>query len=199
MLKQAADRLAGRAVLLGLGIAAGFALVAPTAVDLLYGQAFHLPATVIALIGMLQAARFIRLWPTNVALGVGASRIVMTNNIARLVAMPAAILGFMTLGGLPGVLAGFILGEFTALIVALALLNRQVGFPAWDGWDRVAAFAVAFAAIYAAASAVDAGHYPAAAILAALLGGLAILVVLRERETIGEVVGLLRTLKPASR
>ena len=58
---------------------------------------------------------------------------------------------------------------------------------------------MAFAAIYAAASAVDAGHYPAAAILAALLGGLAILVVLRERETIGEVVGLLRTLKPASR
>ena len=198
-LKRAADRLAGRAVLLGLGIAAGFALVAPTAVDLLYGQAFHLPATVTALIGMLQAARFIRLWPTNVALGVGASRIVMINNIARLVAMPAAILGFMTQGGLPGVLAGFILGEFTALIVALALLNRHVGFPAWDGWDRVAAFAVAFAAIYAAASAVDAGHYPAAAILAALLGGLAILVALRERETIGEVVGLLRTLKPASR
>ena len=96
-------------------------LVAPVAVVLLYGQAFDLPATVLALIGMLQAARFIRLWPTNVALGVGVSRIVMINNIARLVALPGAIVGYMILGGLPGVLVGFIFGEFTALIVALVV------------------------------------------------------------------------------
>jgi len=198
-LKQAADRLAGRALLLGLGIAAGFALVGPFAIDLLYGPAFHLPTTVVALIGMLQAARFIRLWPTNVALGVGASRIVMANNIARLVAMPAAIIGYMTLGELPGVLVGFIVGEFSALIVAVALLNRQVGFSAWDGWVRVVAFAAAFVVVYAAAAAVDSGHYALAALFAALLAALAGGVALRERETIGEVVGLLRTLKPASR
>lgn len=198
-LRRAADRLAGRAVLLGLGIAAGFALVAPFAVELFYGPAFRLPVTVIALIGMLQAARFIRLWPSNVAIGVGASRIVMINNIARLVALPAAVVGFMTLGGLPGVLVGFIFGEFTALVVALALLNREVGFPAWDGWDRVAAFAVAFGVIYGAATAADAGHYIYLALFATVLTGLVAWVALRERETIGEVVGLLRTLKPASR
>ena len=198
-LKQAADRLAGRAVLLALGIAAGFALVAPVAVVLLYGQAFDLPATVLALIGMLQAARFIRLWPTNVALGVGVSRIVMINNIARLVALPGAIVGYMILGGLPGVLVGFIFGEFTALIVALALLNRAVGFPSWDSWDRVAAFAASFAVIYGGASAADSGHYALVGLCAALLTALAAGVALRERETIGEVVGLLRTLRPASR
>ena len=198
-LKQAADRLAGRALLLALGIAAGFALVAPAAISLFYGPAFHLPVTVVALIGMLQAARFIRLWPSNVALGVGASRIVMINNIARLVALPAALAGFATLGGLPGVLVGFIFGEFTALTVALALLNRQVGFRAWNGWDRVAAFAAAFAVIYGAAAAADADHYASAGLLATLLVALAAGVALRERATIVEVVGLLRTLKPASR
>ena len=123
----------------------------------------------------------------------------MINNIARLVALPAAIAGFMMLGGLPGVLIGFIIGEFTALMVALVLLNRAVGFPNWDGWDRVAAFAASFAVIYGAAAAADSGHYAFAALFAALLAAIAAGVALRERETIGEVVGLLRTLKPASR
>ncbi|WGU42238.1 oligosaccharide flippase family protein [Phenylobacterium sp. NIBR 498073] len=198
-LKQAADRLAGRAVLLALGVAAGFALVAPFAVELLYGPAFHLPVTVVALIGMLQSVRFIRLWPNNVALGVGASRIVMSNNIARMVALPAAIVGFNIMGGLPGVLVGFIFGEFTALIVALMLLNRHVGFSSWDGWDRVALFAAALAVTYGGAAAADAGHYAYVALFAMLLAGFAAWAALRERETITEVVGLLRTLKPASR
>lgn len=198
-LKLAADRLAGRALLLSLGIAAGFALVAPVAVVLLYGPAFHQAITVVALIGILQAARFLRLWPTNVALGMGLSRIVMSNNIARLVALPAAIVGFIHIGGLSGILAGFIVGEFTALTVALVLLNRQVGFSAWYGFDRVAAFAVALATVFGAAWAAETGHYAAMTLFTTLLAAVAGWVMLREKATIVEVLGLLRTLRPARR
>jgi O-antigen/teichoic acid export membrane protein len=198
-LKQAADRLAGRALLLALGVAAGFAMVAPIAVVLLYGPAFHQAITVVALIGILQAARFIRLWPTNVALGMGVSRIVMINNIARLVALPAAIVGFIYAGGLSGILLGFIVGEFTALIVALALLNREVGFSPWDGFDRVAAFAAALAIVFGAAWAAETEHYASMTLFTTLLVAVAGWVLMRERATIGEVLGLLRTLKPARR
>jgi O-antigen/teichoic acid export membrane protein len=197
-LKVAAGRLAGRTLLLSLAMAAGFALVAPFFVVLLYGPQFHQPMTLVALIGILQAARFIRLWPTNVALGMGLSHIVMLNNIARLVALPVAIVGFLAIGGLSGIVVGFIVGEFTALIVALVLLNRQVGFSAWDGFDRVAAFAAALAAIFGAAWAVETDRYACVALFWSLLVIVAAWVALRERATI-EVLGLLRTLKPARR
>jgi O-antigen/teichoic acid export membrane protein len=198
-LKVAAGRLAGRTLLLSLAMAAGFALVAPFFVVLLYGPQFHQPMTLVALIGILQAARFIRLWPTNVALGMGLSHIVMLNNIARLVALPVAIVGFLAIGGLSGIVVGFIVGEFTALIVALVLLNRQVGFSAWDGFDRVAAFAAALAAIFGAAWAVETDRYACVALFWSLLVIVAAWVALRERATITEVLGLLRTLKPARR
>ena len=122
----------GRAVAAGLatavlssGIVVGFAIAAPIFVPLLYGKTFAQPLQVIALMGVLQALRFIRYWPTTIAIGSGRSVIVMLNNVARMVGLPIAILAHLRFATLEAVIGGFIVGELVALLVALALLARE--------------------------------------------------------------------------
>jgi O-antigen/teichoic acid export membrane protein len=136
----AADALAGQTLVLGLLMMAGFALVAPTMVVVLYGGKFAQSQLVICLIGILQTGRFVRLWPNTVALAMGRSGIVLANNIARLIGLPCAIGGAMTVGGLVGITAGLIGGEMVALVSAILLINLADGEPAWRNFDRIALF-----------------------------------------------------------
>ncbi|HEX3886095.1 MAG TPA: oligosaccharide flippase family protein [Phenylobacterium sp.] len=137
-----ADLLGGRVMMMATAIAAGFACLAPLIVLLLYGHRFTQPAVLVGLIGVLQSARFIRIWPTTVAVGLGRSKIVMANNLARILGIPAAFAGLALIGGVQGVLAGFILGEFAALMTAVYMVNRGRGTPLWTDFDRIAAFAI---------------------------------------------------------
>ncbi len=139
---RAGDILAGQTVLLGLLMCAGFAVVAPTAISVLYGPGFAKATPIIALIGILQATRFIRQWPTTEAVGVGLTGVVLANNIMRMVGLAAAVVGVIVLGGLLGVLLGFILGEVAAMITALFMLNRAISRPLWREFDRCAMFAL---------------------------------------------------------
>lgn len=136
------DLLGGRVTLMAIAIAAGFACVAPLVVLVLYGHRFTQPAVLVGLIGVLQSARFIRIWPTTVAVGLGRSNIVMANNLARILGIPAAFAGLMLIGGVEGVLAGFILGEFAALMTAVFMVNRGRGTPLWTDFERIGAFAI---------------------------------------------------------
>lgn len=158
-------RVAGQSVLLAMAMALGFALLAPVVVPLLYGKRFALPALLLGLIGALQAARFVRLWPVTVALATGHSRAVLWNSVARLVAFPLAVALGAVLGGLAGVVVAFILAEFVASGVSMLVLHRHgLGTPARD-WARLlvlAAWIVALAAVM----------YGVAASATALAGGL---------------------------
>lgn len=122
---RAISRLAGQSVLLAMAMAAGFALLAPFVIPLIYGSRFALPALLVAAIGMLQAARFVRVWPMTVALATGHSRTVLANSVARLVAFPLAFLFAGTLGGLMGVVVAFTVAEFFAFAVSAILLRRN--------------------------------------------------------------------------
>jgi O-antigen/teichoic acid export membrane protein len=122
---RVASDLGGRTLLLALAMSTGFAIVAPSVVGLLYGRAFSQSALIVALIGILQASRFLAVWPTTVALAMGRSSIILASNIVRLLAWPLAFLGFALVGGLTGVVIGFIGGELAAFSIALALLNRS--------------------------------------------------------------------------
>lgn len=142
-----ADTLAGQAMVLGLGMAAGFASMAPFAVVAFYGASFAQPPLVIALIGVFQSARFLRQWPTTIALSLGQSRIVLANNIVRMSGLASAFLAVNVFGDLTSVTAGFIVGELLALITAIVLVNRTSGRPLWHDLDRVALFVAVSAAI----------------------------------------------------
>lgn len=132
--------LASRSMLLAVGMSAGFAIVAPFVVTVLYGSRFSLSPLVVALIGILQASRFLTVWPTTVALAMGRSTIVLANNLLRLVAWPAALAGFVVSPNLVGIVAGFIFGEIVAFAVALIMLNRSEQMPPWAGFGRFGVF-----------------------------------------------------------
>jgi O-antigen/teichoic acid export membrane protein len=144
---RVSDLLGGQTQLLALAMSVGFAVVAPPMVTILYGAKFTQSALLIGMIGILQTTRFLINWPNTVALSMGRSRTVLIGNLVRLLAFPSAFLGVALIGGLRGVVAGFIAGELISIAVSLVLLNRNMGKPPIQGFDRFAAFFLASAAI----------------------------------------------------
>ena len=118
-------------------MAAGFAVVAPFMVPILYGGRYAEPALLIGLIGVLQAARFFIVWPTTAALSMGRTRTVMFANLMRLVAYPAAYAGLVLFGGLVGVVTGFTAGELASIYAAVMLVNRDTNRPLFTGFGRL--------------------------------------------------------------
>lgn len=143
---RACNSFAAQILLLTLAMSAGFALVAPFMVPILYGRQFALPVFLIAAIGVLQASRFIRIWPVTIAMAQGQSHIVLLNNAARLIAFPAAIVTLHYLDDLNGVIFAFTLAEALALLVGVWLVGRLHGHP-WQGFDRVMLYFASSAAI----------------------------------------------------
>ncbi|HEX4173327.1 MAG TPA: oligosaccharide flippase family protein [Acetobacteraceae bacterium] len=154
---QVSDSLGGQTFLLAILMMAGFAVVAPVMVPLLYGRAFAETAPVIALIGFLQATRFLTVWPTTVALAMGRSGIVLASNLVRLAAWPCALIGAATLGGLSGIVAGFLFGEVISFCTALAMLNLREGRHLFHSAGRLANFLLAGACTLGWATAWAAG------------------------------------------
>jgi O-antigen/teichoic acid export membrane protein len=146
-LEHEADALGGRTLLLALSMMVGFAIVAPPMVTILYGGKFTQPALIVALVGILQTARFLRPWPTTVAMALGRTDIVLADNVARLVSLPAAVVGILWIGGLAGVALGFTFGELVALSTAMLLVNRATGARLLHGFERVATFVLASAVV----------------------------------------------------
>jgi O-antigen/teichoic acid export membrane protein len=179
--REAADQLAGQTLLLSIAMAAGFAMIAPTIIVLLYGARFAQPALVVAAIGVLQTSRFLRLWPITIALGRGRSGIVLMSNLIRLTGFPLAFASAKLDGGLLGILVAFTVAEFGSLLITTVVIGRQCGWRLWDDLARVVLFFLACSIIVAAAAAVqhEALWLAASLVLPALLLGF--LVFRRER------------------
>jgi O-antigen/teichoic acid export membrane protein len=145
--QEAEDELGGVSMVAATLIAIGFYVLGPFAVRILYGPAFSHSGLLIAMIGVLQAARLMRQWPTTTALAMGKSSIVLGGSIIRMIGLAGAVAGEFTIGGLYGIVLGLILGEFLALGTALYLINRQTGLPILAGFDRFASFVAASASL----------------------------------------------------
>ncbi|MBV8682310.1 MAG: oligosaccharide flippase family protein [Caulobacteraceae bacterium] len=146
-LGEVSDRLGGVNVGFAICMAAGFAVVAPLLVPLLYGERFRQTALLIGLIGILQTTRFLITWPSAIALAMGRSRSVLATNTTRLCVIPGAFIGLKLIGGLEGVLIGFICGELASVIVSLLLLNRIIRRQTFSGFDRLGLFVLVGVAI----------------------------------------------------
>jgi O-antigen/teichoic acid export membrane protein len=198
---RTANVMGGQVLILGLAMSAGFAVLAPLAVQILYGARFSQDVMVIALIGVLQSSRFLLVFPNAVAISTGRSGAALAVNVARLVAYPAVFTGAMGLAGLAGVLASFILGELVAHAVGLMLLSRDFQRPLFAGFDRLLIFAFASLDILALTWSASHGLWPGFA--AAAAGAVATIgwIAYRERPAIDEslalVLGMLR--RPAAR
>lgn len=190
----AADTLGSQCVLLTIAMGAGFALLAPSFIPIMFGPSFALPPVLVAAIGLLQMIRFARLWPVTIALALGNSGTVLLSNLLRLIAFPAAYVAYASFGTLLAVVLAFVATELMALLVSILVVQKSMG-------DRssaaVARFAMLVASILlilawaAAASGVIAWPIPAVAtlpIIALLWRG--------ERQSIGQAIALGRDLMP---
>jgi len=188
------DLLGGQTVLLAVAMCAGFALVAPVAVTMLYGHRYTQTAMLVGLIGILQCTRFLINWPTTVCLSLGQSRAVLASNVARFLAYPCAFAGVGMFGGLRGMVAGFAVGEMVSIVIALMLMNRGAERPLLAGFDRLAAFFLTCCAVIGWNLFA---HYPtilAAAVMTALSAALVLWIARREAASIADAVQLTRRL-----
>jgi O-antigen/teichoic acid export membrane protein len=189
-----ANVMGGQILMLALLISAGFAIVAPIAVKFLYGKRFSEAALTVALIGVLQTSRFLQVYPTVVALSVGRSSGPLAVNATRLAAYPAALVGGLALGGLPGIVAGFVTGELLAQGVGLILMNRNFDRPTFAGFGRIVTFGLASCLVLGWTWTVEHGALPIAAVLFVASGGLTIWIWRREAAAVRASIDLVRRL-----
>ncbi len=190
-LEDARQRLGSQTLILSATLVIGFTLAAPIFVPLLYGARFGQPLQIIALIAVLQSTRFMRFWPTTVAVGSGNSVIVLLNNIARMVGLPLALLAFNQFQSLEAVIAGFIVGEFVALAAALLLLKRA-GDVQLREFRRTGYYLALCIASVAAAWSLQAGDVVAGDILVGTVLVIAGGILFAERRTLVETSDFIR-------
>jgi O-antigen/teichoic acid export membrane protein len=185
------DSLGGQTLLIALAMAAGFAIVAPWMVPTLFGARFAQPAMLIGLIGILQATRFLLGWPTATALALGRSTTVLASNLAHFLIFPGAFVGLRLIGGLSGVVVGFIGAEVVAVAVALVLLNRNLNRRSWHGFERLGALILFGSAIMGWNLALQLGLWSVEACMLLVSIPLTIWLYCREGAVIREVLGSL--------
>jgi O-antigen/teichoic acid export membrane protein len=189
---ETADRLAGQILLLAVAGAVGFTLAGPIFAPLLYGHQFGQPLLIFAALGVLQAARLLRFWPTTLALGAGRSKVVMANNVARMIALPAAYFANEYWHSLLAIIGGFVLGEIVAQIVALWLLNRSAPAAMVTGIRRTLMFALTSSILITCAAAFQYGARLPLATGSAIGAGVLILLAMQERRVLQEAWALVR-------
>ncbi len=129
-----------RVILIGLAMLFGYSLLGPILTPIVYGPKFNQPLLVFALLSALQCVRFIRIWPTTMSLSLGQSRHVLISNLARLSAIPAAVLLVSIGGSLEVIILSFLAGEALAVFTAMALLSRARMLNSWREGTRAMAF-----------------------------------------------------------
>ena len=189
-LRVAAHRLASIVVLLAVGIAVGFAAVAPPLLPILFGPAYANDALLVALVGLLLAFRLVDVYPTTLALALGNSRIVTLRNFVRLSGLVGALVGLGLERSLPAAVLGLVAGEILANFVATIAVNKSLGWPLareFGGYFTLIVTGALLAGRGVAAHASMA-NVEMLAFLAAL--GCAFIVVWHQRNTLREGIAL---------
>lgn len=107
-------------------MAAGFAVVGPWLVPIIFGAAYRLEWPVVLIIGITQALRFSRLWSSTVALAHGLTSQVLAANSFRLSVIPLCFAGVILIGGTKGLALGALGGELAALLFANWSVRRKI-------------------------------------------------------------------------
>jgi O-antigen/teichoic acid export membrane protein len=185
-LDQAGQRLAGRTLMLAIAMAAGFALVGPIATPILYGHRFAQGPLIFAMLGAVQSARFLRVWPTTLAIAMGRTFILTANNLARQLAFPVALVATLYYPSLASIVLGFLVGEVIAIMVALALLARDPAIKPGPEARRVRDFILVALALIAAGWSAENGRAVWTIVSAAAAASAIALAGWSEREVLAE-------------
>jgi len=109
-----------------VAMAAGFAVVGPWLITIIFGPAYHLHWTIVLIIGATQALRFSRVWSSTVALAHGLTGQVLAANTFRLTVIPFCLAGVWFIGGTRGLALGALAGELVSLLFANWSVKRRL-------------------------------------------------------------------------
>lgn len=188
----AVDRLSRQSMMLAALMMAGFAITVPLVVPILYGPAFKQEADIIALIGVMQSIRLLHVWPSTVALGIERSKQVLLANILRMLAFPIALMAMTTVGRLPGLVIGFAIGEFFAVILSIVIANRSMGRSQAADMFHLALFAACAISVALAAREAARGTEAIAMVFALLAFAGIGMILWMARELIAESIAYVR-------
>ena len=127
-LTQVARQAVGLYLLAGLGFAAGFALLAPPAIELVYGAAFRPELSLALAFGLAAGARILRTPLSQIAVALGRTGDPARANLWRAMALGPALAAAWFGLPLTAIAATAALGETLATLRALHL-GRAVLFP----------------------------------------------------------------------
>jgi O-antigen/teichoic acid export membrane protein len=113
-------------------LVAALAMVGPECVVVLYGSKFSRAAGWLGLLAALQAVRLIRCVPTQAALALGATRLIMWANVVRAAAIPLAAGAAFMGASLELVLVCLCIAELLALMYSVVGLELATSVRAMD-------------------------------------------------------------------
>ena len=188
---QAAGELGGLVVVIASAAVLSFGVLAPLIIPLLFGSRFRLDFEIVALIGVLNVARFMKMWPINVLLADGRSHGVLITNVVRLIAIPLTIAAIRWEHSLLAILLAFIIGELTSMAVSIYLASKALpGSTAVFGFRMLFFVALSTALLVGSISAqLHSSIYLAIATLITV--ALIVLLWTRERLAIDTLIGSL--------
>jgi O-antigen/teichoic acid export membrane protein len=189
---RAIDAMGGNTLLLAVGMASGFAVVAPPIIPLLFGARFAQAPLLVGLIGCLQTARFMLTWPTTVALATGRTGTVLLSNLAHGFAFVGAYVGLRLVGGMAGLVSGFLAGEMLATALAMMLVNRNNGRALTDRFDRLGVCIATYCLVISWNIILGAGFWWGVAVLAPASIALATWIYLTETAVIHRALATAR-------
>ena len=188
---QAAGELGGLVAVIASAAVVSFGVLAPLIVPILFGSRFRLDFEIVALIGVLNAARFMKVWPINVLLADGRSHGVLITNVVRLVAIPLTIAAIRWEHSLLAILMAFTIGELISMAVGIYLASKALPGSTRIFGVRMLLF-LAVSAVLLVGSVSAQFHSVASGAVAALMMAVLLAVLwTRERPAIQTLIGAL--------
>lgn len=171
----------------------GFATFGTDIIHIVFGPRYEVSLFVVALIGLLQMLRQLRAWWSVMSMSIAASRGVLASTVVRFFLLPTGIVGLMIIGGLKGLLIGFVIGEALALIGAQLILNRNARRPLAAGMLMTVTFCGLATAVIAALRIMGDAFLPRLGLFAiGSVLGCSLLVLAISRDETGKRVQALR-------
>lgn len=188
---QAANELGGLVVVIAIAAVVLFGVFGPFIVPVLFGSRFRLDFEIVALIGVLNAARFMKVWPVNVLLADGRSHGVLITNLVRLIAIPLTIVAIRWGHSLLAILLAFTVGELISMVVSICLASKVLPESARAFAIRMLFFIVVSASLLLGSVSVQLRSAVPSVFAAVVIIALIALLWRRERPTIKILVGAL--------
>jgi O-antigen/teichoic acid export membrane protein len=122
------NRLGSISAVAAVSVCVPLFAVLPILIPLLYGASFEVPHMLTALLVVILMVIIFRNWGTVAALSVGASHIVMLENLVRTAGIGLALLAVILGGELIAVASALLVGELIGTAMIFVVLRASYGF-----------------------------------------------------------------------